>query len=49
MFEVAEFALKKGVAVVLATRVDHGGVFPVYVDQGVGAIMERAGVILGGI
>lgn len=34
--------------VALATRVDHGGVFPIYCDKGGGATMEKAGVILGG-
>ena len=48
VFEIVEYVLKKGVAVVLATRVYHGGVLSVYSDQGGGATMERGGVNLGG-
>jgi L-asparaginase len=48
VFEIAEYVLKKGIAVVMATRVYHGGVFPIYGDQGGGATMERVEVILGG-
>ncbi len=48
VYRAVEHALKKGIAVVLTTRVYHGGVFPIYGDQGGGEILEKAGVILGG-
>jgi L-asparaginase len=48
VFKAVEYALKKGTAVVLSTRVYHGGVFPIYGDQGGGATLQKAGVILGG-
>jgi L-asparaginase len=48
VFKAVEYALKKGVAVVVATRVYHGGVFPIYGDQGGGETLQKAGVILGG-
>jgi L-asparaginase len=48
VYKAVEYALKKRTAVVLATRVYHGGVFPIYGDQGGGATLEKAGVILGG-
>jgi L-asparaginase len=48
VFKAVEYALKKGVAVVVTTRVYHGGVFPIYGDQGGGDTLQKAGVILGG-
>lgn len=48
VYKAVEYALKKGIAVVLTTRVYHGGVFPIYGDQGGGETLEKAGVILGG-
>ncbi|MCP4627492.1 MAG: hypothetical protein GY850_28860, partial [bacterium] len=36
VYIAVEHALKKGIAVVLSTRVYHGGVFPIYGDQGGG-------------
>ena len=33
---------------VVTTRVYHGGVSPIYGDQGGGETLEKAGVILGG-
>ena len=48
VYGAVEYALKKGVAVVIATRVYHGGVFPIYGDQGGGKTLQRAGAVLGG-
>ncbi|MCP4630962.1 MAG: asparaginase [bacterium] len=48
VYIAVEHAIKKGIAVVLTTRVYHGGVFPIYGDQGGGETLEKAGVILGG-
>ena len=48
VYGAVEHALKKGIAVVITTRVYHGGVFPIYGDQGGGETLEKAGVILGG-
>jgi len=48
VYKAVEYALKKGITVVLTTRVYHGGVFPIYGDQGGGETLEKAGVILGG-
>jgi len=48
VYKAIEYAIKKGIAVVLTTRVYHGGVFPIYGDQGGGETLEKAGVILGG-
>ena len=42
------YALKKGVKVVLTTRVPNGRVYPIYADPGGGATLKRAGVIMGG-
>jgi len=41
------YALKKRVAVVLTTRVDYGGVWPMYGDVGGGTTLKKAGVIFG--
>jgi L-asparaginase len=48
VFEAIKYAMGKGVAVVVTTQVYHGGVWPMYGDEGGGATMEKAGVILGG-
>ena len=48
VYKAVEYALKKRIAVVVATRVYHGGVFPIYGDQGGGETLKKAGVILGG-
>jgi L-asparaginase len=48
VYGAVEHALKKGIAVVVTTRVYHAGVFPIYGDQGGGETLEKAGVILGG-
>lgn len=48
VYKAVEYALSKGIAVVVTTRVYHGGVFPIYGDQGGGKTLEKAGVILGG-
>ncbi|HOO78548.1 MAG TPA: asparaginase [bacterium] len=41
-------ALDKGIPVVITTRVEWGGVFPAYGDQGGGADLEKIGAVLGG-
>ena len=46
--DAINYALKKDVAVVLSTRVYHGGVFAIYGDKGGGAMLKKAGVIMGG-
>lgn len=48
VYKAVEYALNKGTAVVLTTRVYHGGVFPIYGDQGGGETLAKTGVILGG-
>ena len=48
VYKAVEYALDKGVAVVVTTSVYHSGVWPMYGDQGGGATLEKAGVILGG-
>jgi L-asparaginase len=48
VYEAVKYALAKGVAVVVTTSVYHSGVWPMYGDQGGGATLQKAGVILGG-
>jgi L-asparaginase len=48
MFEASQFAMKKGVAVVISSRVYYGSVLPIYGDIGGGADLKKAGAILGG-
>ncbi len=48
MFEAIQSALKKGVAVVISSRVYYGSVLPIYGDVGGGATLKKAGAILGG-
>ena len=47
-FKAIQYALSKGIPVVITTRVYHGGVLPVYADMGGGAVLKKAGAILGG-
>jgi len=47
-FQAIQYAIGKGIPVVIATRVYNGGVLPVYADQGGGATLEKAGAILAG-
>ena len=48
VYKAVQYALEKGVVVVVTTRVYYSGVWPMYGDQGGGATLEKAGVILGG-
>ena len=48
VYKAVQYALDKGVVVVVTTRVYYSGVWPMYGDQGGGATLEKAGVILGG-
>ncbi|TMV08087.1 asparaginase [Ruegeria sediminis] len=48
VFEAIEYAIGKGLPVVVATRVYYGRVEPIYGDQGGGATLQRAGCILAG-
>ncbi len=47
-FKAIQYALSKGIPVVITTRVYHGGVLPVYADMGGGAVLKKAGAILAG-
>lgn len=46
--EAINYALSKGVAVVICTRVYNGAVYPIYGDKGGGEALQKAGAILGG-
>lgn len=48
VYEGVLYALKKGVKVVLTTRVPNGRVYPIYADPGGGATLKKAGVLMGG-
>lgn len=48
VFKVIKYALAKGVAVVITSRVFRGSVEPVYGDQGGGLTLQKTGCILGG-
>ncbi len=48
VYEAVKYAIKKGVKVVLTTRVTNGRVYPIYAEPGGGATLKRAGVIMGG-
>jgi len=48
VYKAVQYALEKGIAVVITTRVYYSGVWPIYGDQGGGATLEKAGAILGG-
>ncbi|MDD5495945.1 MAG: asparaginase [Candidatus Omnitrophica bacterium] len=47
VYEAIKYAMAKGIAVVITTRVYHSGVWPMYGDQGGGETLERDGAILG--
>lgn len=48
VFTKIETALKDKIPVVVTTRVQRGGAFPIYGDLGGGATLQKAGAILGG-
>jgi len=48
VFQAIEYAISKKIPVVITTGVYHGGVLPVYADQGGGATLEKVGAILAG-
>lgn len=48
MSDAILYALGKNVAVVITTNVIEGGVFPMYGDQGGGAMLKKAGAIVSG-
>ena len=47
-YEAIKYAIEKGVAVVVTSRVEKGGVYPLYGDAGGGATLSEAGAILAG-
>lgn len=48
VFKAIEYAINKGIAVVITTRVFSGGVFPLYGDLGGGKSLQEAGAIVAG-
>lgn len=48
VYKAIKYALGKGVAVVITTRVYRGAVEPIYGDQGGGLTLQKQGCILGG-
>jgi L-asparaginase len=46
VYKAIQYAMSKGVAVVITSRVTHGSVYPVYGDQGGGMTLKKAGAIL---
>jgi L-asparaginase len=48
VYRAIQYALQKGLAVVITSRVAHGAVWPIYGDQGGGLTLQKAGCILGG-
>ncbi|MDP8298518.1 MAG: asparaginase [Candidatus Tantalella remota] len=48
VFKAVQYALAKNIAIVLTTRVYHGGAFPIYGDKGGGRTLQESGVIMGG-
>ena len=48
MYKAIQYALSKGVAVVITSWVFNGSVLPLYGDAGGGATLQRAGCIPGG-
>ncbi|MEW5912086.1 MAG: asparaginase [Thermodesulfobacteriota bacterium] len=48
VYRAIQYALQKGLAVVITSRVPHGAVWPIYGDQGGGLALQKAGCILGG-
>jgi len=47
-YEAIKYALKKGIPVVITSRVYHGAVLPIYGGAGGGATLEKEGAILAG-
>lgn len=47
-YKAIKYALSKNVIVVDSSRVNEGGVWPIYGDQGGAAVMQKSGVILAG-
>lgn len=45
VFKGAQYALSKNVIVIVTTLVPHGGVFPIYGDEGGGATLKKSGAI----
>ena len=48
MYDAICYAISKGVAIVITTRVPEGGVFPFYGDKGGGESLKEAGAIVAG-
>ena len=48
VFKAIKYALSKNVHVVVASRVRHGGVYPLYGDEGGGSSLLKEGVLLAG-
>jgi L-asparaginase len=48
MNEAIEYAISKKIPVVITTRVYHGGVFPIYGDEGGGETLKKEKAILAG-
>jgi L-asparaginase len=46
VYKAIQYALAKGVKVVITTRPVHGGAWPIYGDQGGGLVLQKAGCIL---
>lgn len=46
VYQAIQYALSKGVEVVITTRPVHGGAWPIYGDQGGGLTLQKAGCIL---
>lgn len=47
-YEAIKYAIGKGVAVVVTSRVKNGGVYPLYGDPGGGQTLQESGAILAG-
>lgn len=47
-YEAIKYAIGKGVAVVVTSRVEKGGVYPLYGDEGGGETLQESGAILAG-
>ncbi|MBW1803543.1 MAG: asparaginase [Deltaproteobacteria bacterium] len=48
VFEAIKYAIGKNIPVVVASRVRHGGVYPLYGDEGGGSSLVKAGALLAG-
>lgn len=48
VYKAIKYALSKNIPVVITTQVYHGGVHPIYGDEGGGATLQKNGAILGG-